>query len=61
MNKFAKNIKLLRLEKNLTQKALGKELGVSSHTIYGWEKDNKEPNFDMLIKISQYFNISIDE
>ena len=61
MSKFSKNIKTLREEKGLTQKTLGENLGVSLFTISGWERKGKEPEYDMLIKISQYFKVSIDE
>lgn len=56
---FAERLRLLREEKKLTQKDLGKILNVSHQTISFWEKD-KEPNFNTLKNIANYFNVSID-
>ena len=28
--------------------------------VYEWEKNGHEPNFDTLIKIADYFKVSID-
>ena len=61
MSMFAKNLVDLRKEKNLTQKDVGDALGVSLFTVSGWERKGKEPDYDTLIKIALYFNISIDE
>lgn len=51
-------IKELRIEHNLSQAALAKELGVSQSAIYYWENGKREPSLDMLEKIANYFGIS---
>ena len=61
LNKFKDNLKELRLEKNLGQVELAKELGVSKGVISLWENGLREPNMYSLIIISKFFNISIDE
>ena len=39
---------------------LGKELGISSGVISTWKKEGYCPSGEMLIKISNYFDCSID-
>ena len=60
INTFGKKLKELRLEKKLTQEILSKDLNVSFNTISDWELKKHEPDFDMLIKIAKYFNVSTD-
>lgn len=60
MNNFKNILRNLRKEKNTTQKQLAKELKISEDTIYNWEKGRSEPSIDDLIKISTFFNITID-
>jgi len=59
-NKFSENLKSLRLEKNMGQTQLAKELGVSKGIISLWENGLREPNMYSLIAIAKFFNISID-
>lgn len=60
-NKFKDNLKELRLEKNLGQVELAKEIGVSKGVISLWENGLREPNMYSLILLAKYFKISIDE
>lgn len=57
---FTERLKALRLEKNISQMKLSKELYVSQQTIAKWETDKSTPNPDMLAKISDFFNVSAD-
>ena len=59
-NVFGKNLKELRTEKGLSQRELGKEFGVCNQTISFWELGSREPDLDFLVKISDFFNVSID-
>ena len=60
-NYFGKKLKELRLEMGLSQQKLGEELGFCNQTISFWENGSREPDLDTLLKISKYFEISIDE
>lgn len=60
-NSFSKNIKTLRNKLDLTQKDFAEKIQVTAPTLNSYEKGTKKPNFDTLIKISQEFNISLDE
>lgn len=53
-------IKELRLSKNLTQTALAVIIGCSQNTISRIELEEAVPNSEILIELSDYFNVSID-
>ncbi len=55
-----KNLVNLRKAKGLSQQKLGKEIGLARNTICQYESGNRVPDVDTLIKIAQYFNISVD-
>ncbi|WP_241766013.1 helix-turn-helix domain-containing protein [Bacillus thuringiensis] len=50
----------LRKQKGLSLHNLGKELGVTGGAISAWELGHKEPNVDMIIKIADFFAVSVD-
>lgn len=54
---FHKNIKTIRLSKNLSQAGLGKPLGISARSIFGYEHDFYPP-IDKFKKISERLNVS---
>ncbi len=60
-NIFGKNLKELRLNFKLSQRQLGKKLGVCNQTISFWETGAREPDLDMLKKIALFFSVSCDE
>ena len=53
-------IKLLREARNIDQKVLAIDLGVSQPTISDWENGKKQPSSKSAAKIADYFNVSID-
>ncbi|WP_040195136.1 helix-turn-helix domain-containing protein [Clostridium culturomicium] len=53
-------IKELRIEKRLTQDELSDILNLSRQAISAWETEINEPDIPALIKLSEYFNVSID-
>ena len=60
-NKFAHNLKELRLERGVGQVELAKSIGVSKGIISLWENGKREPTLHYVILIARYFEISIDE
>ena len=56
---FAENLRFLRLRRNKSQTDLAAELEITRTTLSGYEK-NVQPPFRILIKISEYFNVSLD-
>lgn len=50
----------LRILRKLKQSDMAKILNTSISNISGWELDKWQPDINMLRKISNYFNVSID-
>lgn len=61
MNYFAYNLKVLRLDKKLSQPQLALDLGVSTGMISFWENEKYEPTATNIIAVAKYFNVSIDD
>ncbi|MGD1959114.1 MAG: helix-turn-helix domain-containing protein [Fulvivirga sp.] len=60
-NAFGKNLKNLRETHNLKQKDLEPILGITRGQVSNYENGVSDPNLDVLIKLAQYFGISLDE
>lgn len=61
MLSIGKNIKNLRLERELTQERVAEALGVSFQTISKWEREESYPDITLLPSIASYFGVSCDE
>ncbi|MDY5930176.1 MAG: helix-turn-helix transcriptional regulator [Candidatus Onthovivens sp.] len=57
---FAKRLRDLRESNNLQQKDLAKEFDVLESTISMWENGKRVPYSDMLIKIAEFFDVTVD-
>jgi transcriptional regulator with XRE-family HTH domain len=55
-----KNLKKLRVSKDLNQGDLAKILNVSPNTISRWESGQNEPDSATLKKIAAYFHVTVD-
>lgn len=53
-------IKALRIEKPLTQKELGKYLGVSEVSVRCWENGTKSPSMNAIIALASLFHVTTD-
>ncbi|MCK8818192.1 helix-turn-helix domain-containing protein [Natroniella sulfidigena] len=60
MADFASRLKKLRKEKKLRQKDLADKLDLAQTTIANYEQGIRFPNQKVLVKIANYFNISLD-
>lgn len=60
MSKIAKNIRVLRVLKKLSQEQLSAELDISRSRLGSYEESRAEPPYGLLIKIADYFHVSID-
>ena len=54
------NLRLLRNEKGMTIMDLALEMDVVQSTIQQYETGINEPNIEMLIKLADYFGVTID-
>ena len=53
-------LKDLRKEKKITQLQLAMELNMSQNTISRYETGERQAGYDELIKIANFFDVSID-
>jgi transcriptional regulator with XRE-family HTH domain len=60
MSKIAKNIKVLRDLKKISQEQLAEDLNINRSRLGAYEEGRNEPPIELLISISRYFQISID-
>ena len=55
------NIKRLRTERGMTQKALADKLFVSAQAVSRWENNEVEPSITTLTELAKIFGVSADE
>lgn len=58
---FQVELKKVRETAGLSQSKLASILNVSQATVGMWESGKREPNFEMLITIANFFNVSCDQ
>ncbi len=61
LNKFAINLKVLRKKTRITQEKLGSNVGLTQKNIQTYESGVACPNYDNLIRIADYFSVTIDQ
>lgn len=59
--KFNEKLRTLRENKNLSQEMLAQELNVARQTVSKWELGETTPEMDKLVKMSEIFEISLDD
>lgn len=58
---LSEKLKLCRSSKKLTQLEVSNKLNVSRKTISGWENGHSYPDTDCLVKLSDIYNIPLDD
>lgn len=58
---FGQRLAALRKEKGLTQNDIAYKVGITAQAVSKWENDQASPDIDILIKLSEIFDISLDE
>ena len=59
--KIGKFLKELRKQKGLTQEQIAEKFHVSNRTISRWENGNNMPDLDILIELSDYYEVGLRE
>lgn len=57
---FARRLKRLREERNLSTRALGELVGTSYATISRYETGKRDPDLQIVRNIAKYFNVTIE-
>jgi transcriptional regulator with XRE-family HTH domain len=60
MKKISKNIAHLRHLKGVSQEFLANELNITRSRLSSWEEHRAEPPIDLIIRLSEYFTVSVD-
>jgi transcriptional regulator with XRE-family HTH domain len=60
MKKISKNIAHLRHLKGISQEYLANDLNITRSRLSSWEEHRAEPPIDLIVKLSEYFAVSID-
>ncbi len=60
MAAFANILKTLRTERQLSQLELATRLGISKSAVSMYEQGRREPDFDILNKIADIFQVDVD-
>ena len=55
-----KGLRIIRKKRNLNQLKVAIDLNISREALSHYENGKREPSIEMLKKLSQYFNVSID-
>lgn len=58
---IGKKIRQLRKQRDLTQKALAKAMNVADSTISNWEHGRRQPSVSELMRLAEFFDISLSE
>ncbi len=61
MTKISKNIKKLRNAQNISQEVLAEKLFISRQAVSSWENDRTQPDIEMIGKLADIFNVTVEE
>ena len=57
---FGERLRSLREKKRITQKELAKLFKIAESTVSMYERGEREPNFEIVNKLANFFGVSID-
>lgn len=60
MNEYGDRIAYLRDKSGLTQEELATKIGISRAALSHYEKNRREPDYDILSKMASFFQVSTD-
>lgn len=60
MIKLSERLRLLREERNLSQKGLVREMGLALNTYVRYERGEREPAASVLVRMADFYGVTID-
>lgn len=60
MDNFGNTLKKLRNDRNISALKLSEDLNIHRGSLSNWETGKRKPDSEMLLKIANYFNVSVD-
>lgn len=58
---LGEQLKCLREQQNMSREKLAQKMIVSRQTVFKWEKNKAYPTLDNLVKMSELYQITLDE
>ncbi len=58
---LGKNLRRIRRLEDITQKTLGELVGVKAAAISSYENNESYPSLEIIVRLAEVFNISLDE
>lgn len=58
---LAQNLKYLREQRGLSQRAFSEEIGLSGSAVGMWETEERKPDIEMIIRLAEYFGVTLDD
>lgn len=59
-NKIGEVLTGLRKEKQLSQKEIAEKINISQRAYAHYEKGDREPNIETMIRLADYYKVSLD-
>jgi len=59
-NVIGDRLKLLRLERDLSQEDIANTFNITRQAYSSWERNEYEPSLDTVSKLAQFYNVTID-
>ena len=60
VDKFGKTLKKLREDRNISAIKFSEDLSIHRGTLSNWETGKRTPDSQTLLKIADYFNVTVD-
>ena len=57
---FGKRLNQVRKTRNVTAQTMASIVGIGLRSYRAYESDDRQPSFDILLKIADYLDVSID-
>lgn len=57
---FGSKLKVMRVNKHLSQEQLAKRIGITKSMVSAYETSMRMPSYEVLIKAALFFNVSLD-
>lgn len=58
---LSQNLKCLREQRGMSQQELAEVLEISQAAVGNWENEHREPDLKTIIRLAQYFGVSLDD
>lgn len=60
MNVTSDRLKKLRMSQGYTKSDIAREVGVTRRAVYAWEETDKLPEISRIIRLAQFYQVSVD-